>query len=267
MGAGGKNSACAVLPKLLNHRAMAIRFLQRSVLVCLVSAAALGQSSPPAVDISALTKETQQVDQREGKIGMFWWIPVEFWEQSAKANGASVNAVRRAFAPLGDYTVIVAGAGYFGVGGVNWMPPSDLRGKITLRDQAGTLYKPYETISPDAREIVETLKPLFKNIMGPLADGMNFFFFPAKDANGSPIADPRRASEFSLLVADVMGQPLNTYTWRLPVTELMPPKYCPIGKEKVQANWKYCPWHGTKLDEEPAPPAVPMPSKPQTQPR
>jgi hypothetical protein len=246
---------------------MANRLLHIAALVCWLSAAALGQSSAPPVDMSAFIRETQQMDQRQGKMGMFWWVPNEFWEQSALANGQSVDVIRTAFAPLSDYTVVVVGVGDLGVGSIDWMPADDLRGRIKLRDQAGNLYKPLAEISPKAQEIVGTLQPVFKNILGPMAEGMHFFFFPAKDANGKAIANPRRASEFSLLVSDVMGQPLNIYTWRLPVSELLPPRYCPIGKEKVQASWKYCPWHGNKLDESAAPSPTSAPAKPQTPPR
>ena len=80
-------------------------------MVCLLAAAAAGQPSPPSADLAALTRETQQIDQREGKLGMFWWVPADFWEQSALANGMSVSTMRNVFAPLNDYTVMLVGVG------------------------------------------------------------------------------------------------------------------------------------------------------------
>jgi len=74
---------------------------------------------------------------------------------------------------------------------------------------------------------------------------------------GNEIANSRANTEFSLVATNLMGgpSPTSTYTWRLPVIALMPPKFCPVGKEKVEANWRYCPWHGNKLDAESAPSA------------
>jgi len=201
--------------------------------------------------MGALTQELQRVDQRDQKMGLFWWIPTEYWEQSAAANGRDRKETKSLFAPLNDYVVIVVAVGNMGAGSIEWMPESDVRKHIKLRDQAGHLYGPVTEISAEAQEISDVMKPVFKNILGPMGEGVQFFFFPAKDAKGAEIANTSRSSEFSLEVSDVMGLGIKTYTWRLPVSSLLPPKYCPVGKEKVEANWRYCPWHGNKLVTDP----------------
>jgi hypothetical protein len=64
-----------------------------------------------------------------------------------------------------------------------------------------------------------------------------------------PIADPLSPGGFSLVLSKLIAGKDKVFEWKLPLTSLSPPKYCPAGKERVQANWKYCPWHRVKLDE------------------
>lgn len=212
------------------------------------------------VDIGALAKETEQIDQRMGKMGMFWWTPIEFWEQSAIKQGISPGQARRQFQPLREYNVFIIGIGDLGGMGIDWQPLDVIRRNVSLRDQAGNIYHPLENVSPQVESFVEILKPVLKSMLGQFGEGVQIVFFPVKDKMGKVLADPFRASEFSLLVAELMGPKTSTYTWRLPISALLPPKYCPVGKERVEANWKYCPWHGNKLDTESTPSALPGPA-------
>ena len=93
------------------------------------------------------------------------------------------------------------------------------------------------------------MRPIFKNMLGNFGEGMQFVVFPLKDGAGNVFADARKSSEMSLDVVDLMGAPTSTYSWKFPLTSLVPPKFCPVGKERVEANWKYCPWHGNKLED------------------
>ena len=77
-------------------------------------------------------------------------------------------------------------------------------------------------------------------------------FFPATNKMAKPVADPLAPGSFSIVVAKLLDGKDKTYEWKLPLTALSPPKYCPVGKERVQANWMYCPWHGVKLDADSA---------------
>jgi hypothetical protein len=236
---------------------------KRTILIAaflfLASFLAAAQSSPSetSIDTNAMTKETQQMDQHNNKMGLFWWIPVEFWEQSAIESGGNLEEIRKQFAPLREYTMFVVGVGNLKVGTITWLPEAEIRSSVVLRDQSGNTYKPVDKVSAEAQAISDILKPVFKNILGPMAEGLNVVYFPTKDSAGNEFANPRRRTEFSLLVANLMGPATSTYTWRLPLTSLLPPKFCPVGKEKVDANWKYCPWHGNKLDTDSTPTSTP----------
>src|SRR5215813_81182 len=237
------------------------------LLVCFSASFAFSQQPPSAapssnkevdeqIDTTVMAKETEHLDQRNGKMGLFMWVPTEFWEQSTVNAGGSREHAKEYFKPLRDYNVFLVGVGSITVGGMNWVADATLRKNIVLRDQAGDSFKPLDNVSLEAQSFVEILKPTLKTMMGQFGEGVQLLFFPIKDSAGKLFADPRRSSEFSLVVSDLMGTHTSTYTWRPPLTSILPPKYCPIGKERVEANWKYCPWHGNKLDSDATPAPV-----------
>lgn len=225
-----------------------------------MSPAASANIKAPALDPQALVKETEQVDMQRHKIGVFWWIPYEFWETVGHHQGVDSELVTKAFQPFKNYNVFIIAVGTLGVGQATWTDESEIKKNIVLRDQRGNSYKPIQEAPEDIRPLMEQMHPVFKNIMGNFGEGMQFVVFPLKDAAGNVFADARKNSEMFLDVSGLMGVPTSTYTWKFPLTSLSPPKYCPVGKERVEANWKYCPWHGNKLDDSVTAPGTPAPS-------
>jgi hypothetical protein len=196
-----------------------------------------------------ITKETQKSVGGSGATGLIWWIPTEFWEESAIQEGTTPEKARQTFAPMREYTTVLIAVGKIGIGNINWYSESELRSNTTLHDFEGATYKPLTEISADAKDIASVVKPVLTNILGPMGQNLQIMFFPAKTAKGAFIADPVREGNFSLTVDEPSGQRQFVFQWRLPLTSLSPPKFCPIGKERVEANWKFCPWHGVKLPE------------------
>ncbi len=202
-----------------------------------------------------IVKETQKQIGGKNIAGLVWWIPAEFWEQSAIQEGSTAEKARETFAPLREYTMVIVAVGKVGLGNITWSSESDVRSNTTLRDSDGQSYKPITDISPDAAGIASVVKPVLTNVLGPMGQSLQILFFPAKTTTGKLIIDTTQEGSFSLLIENLAGQKQSAFEWRLPLTSLTPPKYCPVGKERVEANWKYCPWHGNKLDV-PSSPAV-----------
>jgi hypothetical protein len=210
------------------------------------------------IDFNAVLKETQQTDRHNGKTVFVWFVPPEFWEQSAMSAGATREAAKSAFAPLHNYHLFIVGVADYKLGGasgkMDWVADADVRKNVVLRDVAGHTYVPLEKVSDAAQDLVNVMRPTFKNTLGPMAEGMHLLFFSTKDATGKEFGDPRQSGELSILISDIIDAgTARAYTWRLPLNAFSPPKYCPVGKERVEANWKYCPWHGNKLDAGTAP--------------
>jgi hypothetical protein len=233
------------------------------VAFCVVCASLLAQEPSKSVtsaedyDLSAVVKETQQSANEPGYIAMVWWMPTEYWEIATEGNGVSVEKAKERFAPLRRYTVLAVVVGKIGIGNVNYIPEAEIRDATTLRDADGNVYQPLQKLTGDAEGLASIIKPVFSNMMGQMGQNIQLLFFAGTNKMAKPIADPRTTGSFSVTVAKIIGGKDKVIEWRLPLTSLSPPKYCPIGKERVQANWKYCPWHGVKLDEL-VPPGAPV---------
>ena len=217
-------------------------------------------AAEPEFDIQALIRETQQADMRPHKIGIFWWVPPEYWDLALRQQGYDAKRVHETFQPLKRYNLFLIATGEVGVGNISWNKEAEVKESLVLRDQRGNTYKPLEDVPDDLRPLFQVMKPVFKNMMGNFGEGLQFILFPMKDGAGNVFADPHKSSEIFLDVS--MGAAKSTYTWRFPLTSLSPSKYCPVGKEKVEANWKYCPWHGNKLQEDAPPAKAAVPEKP-----
>jgi hypothetical protein len=219
-------------------------------------------ATDPEIDTDSIVKETEQVDTRNHKMGIFWWVPPDFWEAAVRKQGYTSEQATRYFQPFRKYNLFLVAVGDMELGNISWTKEPELKKNLRLRDQRDNVYRPMEELPDDIRPMVDVMKPVFRNLMGNFGDGIQFFLFPAKDASGNSFADPRKTAEIFLDVSDVMGTSTSTYSWKFPLTSLTPPKYCPVGKEKVEANWKYCPWHGNKLEEAVGPSKTVAPVKP-----
>jgi hypothetical protein len=241
------------------------RLLLACFTLCTLCSPLLGQEANTSsvaadFDMSAFMKETQQTPNESGYAGIVWWIPTEFWEISLERNGMSEQKAKERYAPLGKYTVVAVVIGKIGIGNINWISEPEIRDATTLRDSDGNVYQPVQKLSGDAEGLVSVLKPVFANMLGNMGQNIEILFFPATNKMAKPIADPHAPGSFSVAISKLVDGKDKVFEWKLPLTSLTPPKYCPVGKERVQANWKYCPWHGVKLDESPnTNPSAPTP--------
>jgi len=222
--------------------------------LCVLAQSAAGADAD-STEVEDILKETQKQVGGNHRIGLVWWIPPEFWEASAKRQGNSPDRAREMFASLREYTIVCVAVGQMGIGAINWSPEADVRAKTLLRDSAGINYKSVTELSSDAQGLLSIVKPVLTNILGPMGQNLQFLLFPSKTAAGLAIADPRRPGSFSVVISDLLGQKETVFGWRLPLTSLTPARFCPVGHERVQADWKFCPWHGNQLEEVAAPPA------------
>ncbi len=244
-------------PSLKLRLPLLLSLLLASSPVLLAQASAPAAAPAEAIDtrLDDIIKDTQKQVGGKDVAGLVWWIPAEFWEVSAVQQGSTTEKARETFAPMREYTMVIVAVGKVGIGNITWYSEAEVRSNTTLRDADGQSYKPLTDISPDATGISSVVKPVLANTLGQTGQNLQIMFFPAKTAAGKIIADPTRAGSFSLVIENLAGPKLSTFEWRLPLTSLSPPRFCPVGKERVEANWKYCPWHGNKLEDLPPTPA------------
>jgi hypothetical protein len=251
---------------------MKVKFLSRLVLMVAIVAAGAGlraqvapasptapataTSAPaasPPVDKTQLVSECQRTLNADGYIGLIWWIPNQFWEIANAQNPQGGKMVATALAP---YTVIAMAVGREHENGIlpEWISEDDLRAHATIEDASGFDYPPLPSgsVSDEAQTVVGVMRPVFSKLLGSMGENIHFVFFPINGKDGQPLADPTKQGQFSVVLKDILGPGKHPYLYRLPLTALSPPRFCPVGGERVEADWIYCPWHGVRLDSAPA---------------
>jgi hypothetical protein len=214
-------------------------------------------AAPVAVNVHTpddpgILRETQLGVDFNGRTGLVWWIPFEFWIDSAAEHGTSADKARKSLSALQDYTIVgIFIAQVSALGAFDYVSPVELGKKTFVRDSGGQEYAAIGDVSGDAKNLADIMKPMLTNAMGRAGENFAMLFFPAKGKNGKAIADATSKGQFSIVVKDAVGEPETIFFWRTPLTSLSPPRYCPAGKERVHADWDYCPWHGVKIEDKP----------------
>jgi hypothetical protein len=203
--------------------------------------------TPEDVDI---LRETQVTITTPHHSGLIWWIPFEFWALSAEKNGNSSEKAREGLKALRDYTIVgVCVAKVSILGSFEYTTPTDLQKYVFIRDSEGQDYAALADLSGDAKNLADMLKPVLTSALGRAGENFALLFFPATKKGGKRIADEMSKGSFSVVLKEIAGEPETVYVWRTPLTSVTPPRYCPVGGERVHADWDYCPQHGVKLDQ------------------
>ena len=205
-----------------------------------------------SADDPDVLRETQLTIGTHGYSGLIWWIPYEFWGRSAVKAGTSQERALETFKVMKEYTVVgVMVAKVSPLGSFEYLTPADLQKKTFIRDSSGNDYISFTNVTGDAKTVADLMRPILANAMGRAGENFAMLFFPGKDRTGAQIADALGKGQFSVVLKDAIGEPETIYLWRTPLTAFSPTRVCPVGKERVHANWDYCPWHGVKLTDKP----------------
>jgi hypothetical protein len=203
-------------------------------------------------DDPGMLRETQLAVDVNGRSGLVWWIPFEFWVDAAVKNGTPPETARKNLSALQGYTVVgVFLAKVSSLGSFDYVSPTELQRNIFIRDSEGQDYAAISEVTGDAKNLADIMRPMLANALGRAGENFAMIFFPAKAKSGKSIANAASKGQFSVVLKDVAGEPETIFLWRTPLTSISAPRYCPVGKERVHADWEYCPWHGVKLEGKP----------------
>jgi hypothetical protein len=218
----------------------------RSFTTWLIVLAALQLTAPPALaagtaSIAHETTRTQQVGRR---VINLWWLPTEYWEASARELGWSeerVDGVRRLARGYVILAVLDARAGNDGK--IEHRKHADLVQRLSVR-RNGERLDALRQLNPAFSEQMPELSYFLTASVGPLAEGVRLLFFPNVDGDGQPVLAGGRAGELAVRYRyDDAAEPLDVL-WRAPLTAVAGAKSCPKGGERLEASWRFCPWHG-----------------------
>jgi hypothetical protein len=183
-------------------------------------------------------------------VGMVWWVPSEFWQISGEKRGIPAETTAQNMKALKDYTIVaVFLARVSGLGAFDFIPIEEIRKNSFLRDASGNEYRSIPEPSQDAKNLAAILKPILSAAMGKAGENFDLFFFPARGKGRDLIASATQKGRFSVVLKDNMvGVSESAYEFHTPLTAIAPAKFCPVGKERVHADWDYSPRHGVALN-------------------
>lgn len=211
------------------------------VIVVLFSAVAVAGD----VDLAALTQETQMMSQKPDEITLAWWIPEEFWSASlAQTPGMTASQVEDFLKVVRPYTMVVVIKGKIGaLAGITYESEDYLRANTRLVDLQGKSYTPLmeNEFNADTKNLLQIMKPILVNMLGPMGQNMHFLIFPGKTETGVRIASAKDKGQFTVKIGE------KEFKWRLPLDALLPSKTCSHCNETCKGSWSFCPWCGTKL--------------------
>lgn len=223
------------------------RWLLRTLAILLVPTSILDASAQSSEFVfSEVMEELWLETPDENAITSVWWVPTEYWQPNLQ--DMSAQEAKEFRDVLDDYTMLIVIDGEIGVfGGTTFTPPSQLRGMVSLQDEAGGRYEPFseEDIDANALIFISMMRPVFEGMLGPMGENMALLLFPGESPEGRRIADPLAEGQFVVQVGE------RHFEWQTPLGSFLPPKFCPVDGKRLNGAWKYCPWHGEDLQLTP----------------
>jgi hypothetical protein len=197
------------------------------------------------IDLQMLVQETQKMSQDSKEMTLVWWLPEQFWLASLAQHPTVSKAMTDQFVEtIRPYTMIAVIDGKMGAfGGVTYTSEATVRTNTKLEDAVGRSYAPLreDKVDADTKNLMQMMKPVLVNMLGPMGQNMHFILFQSKDKGDRSIADAKRDGSFKVIVGS------KEFKFRLPLGSVLPPKYDPKTGEKFPGNYNYNPFTGSKL--------------------
>ena len=198
------------------------------------------------VSINKLTAETQQLSESPDNLKLVWWIPIEFWEavfdQDKNMPKELADEILQVFK---QYTLLSTIDGTIGTfGDIAYKTKKQIFNSLEIIDNNNKSYFPLreERIDQHTKDVIAYIKPVLANMLGKMGENMYFFLFQKEDNPNDRIINPTKEENFTVKLG---GEELR---WNLPLSSLLKPKKCPVDNKLMSGAWKYCPYHGVKLE-------------------
>lgn len=196
------------------------------------------------INVDDFLASIQKTHDAGDTMKMAFWLPTEFWDiVNRNTPEYDSNGVKLLETMVEDYIILAVVEGYFSTNGGIFKTEAELRETISLIDKDNRVYVPLSAIevSKPLQHVISTIKPLLSNQLGELGKGFNFFYFKVKDGSNNNLISAQQKGEFTVRLNH------SVFKWNLPLAAYQPTKVCPVDKQKMNAEWSYCPYHGNKV--------------------
>ncbi len=197
------------------------------------------------IDLDALIGDTQQSVSDPNKLSLVWWMPIEFWQASfAQDNTITAEYAAELSGILRPYLIVaVVDSKISPFGNPRYTPEPMIRRSLSIKTSAGKVLKPMKDVDvdPDVRSLLNTMKPVFAQLLGGLGQNMHFYVFENEAAGGRLHVTPSQSGSFKL---NMVGA---RYEFKTPLHSVLVPKHCPHCKRELSGAYKFCPYDANKL--------------------
>ncbi len=199
------------------------------------------------VDIVEYIQELQKWKKEDNSMSLSWVLPEEYWGVALRDQKQFPEEIIQEFEDVFKGKILV-GTIHMAIenfGYPRFKTKDNIQESMVLVDKNGDKHYPLEEdlINDDIQNKLEMIKPYLSQNMGRLGEGLSFFVFENKLANGD--GDLFQSDEEGSFV---LNHPGEEFDYFFPLSSMVPPKYCPIDERKMKGNWNYCPVHGEVLN-------------------
>lgn len=210
------------------------------LLALFITNTSFSQVTNDKVDIGELMTDLVLTKKSGNNIKQVLLLPPDYWEivlsDSRFKGGSIVEEVKEMFDGFILVACIDAEVGLYGSFVGNEIA-------IQLMDAEGGKHDPIpdEELSEELGGMISVFKPIMSRMLGQMGEQLRFYIFKNTDINGNEILAPRNKGNFALFLNE------SKFAFRTPFGAMVEKKTCPETGEKLNGNWDFCPWHGTKL--------------------
>lgn len=209
-------------------------------------------------DLAAMTKDLEMLARAEDRITLVLWLPTEFWRVSLESGGrVTPKEVERFTREIDPYVVVAVADGQVGfAGAVTFSEPELVKNAVTIENGRGETFSPLpdEAISAGIRTLMQMMRPVFGNMMGPMGLHTSFIVFPGTTKTGDRTVEPTKEGTLIVHVGTVAVR------YRLPLASLLPPVIDEKTGETFPGTYHFNPYTGNKLSPAPVPASSPVSS-------
>jgi len=229
------------------HIVMAV-FAAACAITAAWPAAAAERKKTSDLSVDALISETQSTISTPERLDLVWFVPVEFWQ--AATNNPSVDAAGRAIligAIESHFIMITIQADITPLGAFEYF---NVKPQALYRAASGTTesLEPLAELPPQMAAMIDVMKPIMSQALGPLGESMVFHVYADRNENGTRRVSPYENGVIEAALSGRDGVARSQHRIELPLDTLHIPRLCANGKP-AHISWTHCPWDGTKLPE------------------
>jgi len=200
-----------------------------------------------AASSSSILEEVTRTHEVGRHVIKAWWLPTEYWVETARAMGKTSTDIDRARRLFRTYLVLaVLDAGVNDDGTLDAATLSAIGSHLAVR-RNGRSVKILHAVNPAVADLAGELSYFLSSSLGALNPALRIFFFSNVDSEGHPVLQGISDGILEVHYTQTGSNESFDFYWHSPLTSLAGTKRCPKGHELLEASWHYCPWHGVPV--------------------